>query len=84
MNSDNHSPGRIIETTTATRQDLLKVDPRMLEILVCPVTRTTLEFDRERQELVSRKALLAFPIRDGIPILLYDEARKIEVSATVD
>jgi len=54
------------------------VDPKLLEILVCPVTRTTLEYDRERQELVSRAARLAFPIRDGIPILLEEEARRLE------
>ena len=54
------------------------VDPKLLEILVCPVTKTTLEYDRERQELVSRAARLAFPIRDGIPILLEEEARRLE------
>ena len=54
------------------------VDPKLLEILVCPITKTTLEYDRERQELVSRAARLAFPIRDGIPILLEEEARPLE------
>jgi uncharacterized protein YbaR (Trm112 family) len=54
------------------------IDPKLLEILVCPVTKTTLEYDRERQELVSRAARLAFPIRDGIPILLEEEARRLE------
>jgi uncharacterized protein YbaR (Trm112 family) len=54
------------------------VDPKLLEILVCPVTKTTLEYDRERQELISRAARLAFPIRDGIPILLEEEARRLE------
>jgi uncharacterized protein YbaR (Trm112 family) len=54
------------------------VDPKLLEILVCPVTKTTLEYDRERQELISRAARLAFPIRDGIPILLEEEARPLE------
>ena len=53
------------------------VDPKLLEILVCPVTKTTLEYDRERQELISRAARLAFPIRDGIPILLEEEARRL-------
>jgi uncharacterized protein YbaR (Trm112 family) len=53
------------------------VDPKLLEILVCPVTKTTLEYDREGQELVSRAARLAFPIRDGIPILLEEEARRL-------
>jgi uncharacterized protein YbaR (Trm112 family) len=54
------------------------VDPKLLEILVCPLTKTTLEYDRERQELISHAAKLAFPIRDGIPILLEEEARRIE------
>jgi uncharacterized protein len=54
------------------------VDPKLLEILVCPVTKTTLEYDRDRQELISRAARLAFPIRDGIPILLEEEARRLE------
>jgi uncharacterized protein YbaR (Trm112 family) len=54
------------------------VDPKLLEILVCPITKTTLEYDRGRQELVSRAARLAFPIRDGIPILLEEEARRLE------
>ncbi len=52
-------------------------DRRMLEALVCPLTHTTLSFDAERQELVSRAAKLAFPIRDGIPVMLVDEARQI-------
>ena len=55
-----------------------KVDPRLLEILVCPLTKTTLEYDRTRQELISRSAKLAYPIRDGIPIMLPEEARKID------
>jgi len=54
------------------------VDPRLLEILVCPLTKTTLVYDRERNELVSRAAGLAYPIRDGIPIMLPDEARKLD------
>jgi uncharacterized protein YbaR (Trm112 family) len=53
------------------------IDPRLLEILVCPVTKQTLEYDRDRQELISRAAKLAFPIRDGIPIMLPEEARKL-------
>ncbi len=52
----------------------------MLEALVCPLTHTSLRYDRERQELVSRKARLAFPIRDGIPIMLMDEARPLDDS----
>lgn len=54
------------------------VDRKMLESLVCPVTQKPLEYDRERQELVSRSANLAFPIRDGIPIMLADEARSLD------
>jgi uncharacterized protein YbaR (Trm112 family) len=54
------------------------VDPRLLEILVCPVTRQPLHYDRVRNELVSRAAGLAYPIRDGIPIMLPDEARPLD------
>ncbi len=53
------------------------VDPKLLEILVCPVTKEPLEYDVEAQELISRKAGLAYPIRDGIPIMLADEARQL-------
>jgi uncharacterized protein YbaR (Trm112 family) len=56
----------------------VEVDPKLLEILVCPVTKTTLRYDRERQELISDKARLAYPIRDGIPIMLADEARSLD------
>ncbi len=55
-----------------------RIDPKLLEILVCPVTKTTLDYDAANQELVSRAAKLAYPIRDGIPIMLPDEARKLE------
>jgi uncharacterized protein YbaR (Trm112 family) len=55
-----------------------KVDPKLLEILVCPLTKATLEYDAEKQELISRSAKLAFPIRDGIPIMLVEEARKLD------
>ncbi len=54
------------------------VDPKLLEILVCPLTKTVLEYDAKRQELISRAAALAYPIRDGIPIMLPDEARKLD------
>lgn len=53
------------------------VDPRLLEVLVCPVTRSPLTYDRETNELVSKAAGLAFPIRNGVPIMLRDEARDI-------
>ncbi|HWE99469.1 MAG TPA: Trm112 family protein [Caulobacteraceae bacterium] len=55
-------------------QDL---DPRLLEILVCPVTRGPLQYDREAQELVSRSARLAYPVRSGVPIMLPEEAREL-------
>ena len=58
--------------------EISRVDPRLLEILVCPLTKTTLEYDAEKQELISRAARLAYPIRDGIPIMLPEEARKID------
>lgn len=54
------------------------VDPRLLEVLVCPLTKTVLEYDRAANELISRKAGLAYPIRDGIPIMLPEEARALE------
>jgi len=54
------------------------VDPKLLEILVCPVTKGPLRYDAEHQELISDKAQLAYPIRDGIPIMLASEARQIE------
>jgi hypothetical protein len=53
------------------------LDPKLLEILVCPLTKAPLRYDRARQELVSDKAGLAYPIRDGIPIMLVDEARPL-------
>ena len=54
------------------------VDPKLLEILVCPLTKGPLRYDRERQELISEQAGLAYPIRDGIPIMLADEARRLD------
>ncbi len=54
------------------------VDPKLLELLVCPLTKAPLEYDAEAQELISRQAGLAYPIRDGIPIMLPDEARPLE------
>jgi uncharacterized protein YbaR (Trm112 family) len=55
----------------------MDTDPKLLEILVCPVTRTTLHYDREKQELVSKAAGLAYPIRGGVPIMLASEARPL-------
>lgn len=54
-----------------------EADPALLEILVCPLTKTALSYDRENQELISRAARLAYPIRDGIPIMLPGEAREL-------
>ena len=54
-----------------------RIDPKLLEILVCPLTKGRLEYDGERQELISRQAKLAYPIRDGIPIMLPEEARAL-------
>jgi hypothetical protein len=54
------------------------MDPRLLDILVCPVTKGPLEYDRVRQELISRTAGLAYPIRDGIPVMLESEARRLD------
>jgi len=53
------------------------VDPRLLEVLVCPATGGPLDYDKKTQELVSKKARLAYPIRDGVPIMLPEEARKL-------
>ena len=55
-----------------------EVDPKLLDILVCPVTKGPLEYDQDTQELISKKAGLAFPVRDGIPIMLPDEARRLD------
>ena len=63
--------------TEAANQSVRRVDPKLLEILVCPVTKTPLRYDAASQELISDKARLAFPIREGVPIMLIDEARKL-------
>jgi uncharacterized protein YbaR (Trm112 family) len=64
--------------TTQNDRPAGSVDPKLLEILVCPLTKSALEYDAEKQELVSRAAKLAYPIRDGIPIMLPEEARPLE------
>ena len=56
----------------------ISIDPKLLDLLVCPLTKGALRYDRDKNELVSKSARLAFPIRDGIPILLPSEAREIE------
>jgi uncharacterized protein len=70
---DDKTPPAPVEHDQPTR-----IDPRLLEILVCPVTRSVLEYDAKRQELISRAAHLAYPIRDGIPIMLPEEARPLD------
>ena len=67
-----------MSTDPAPERPHADIDPKLLEILVCPLTKTTLEYDPVRQELISRQAKLAYPIRDGIPIMLPEEARKID------
>jgi uncharacterized protein YbaR (Trm112 family) len=57
---------------------MTRLDPKLLEILVCPLTKGSLRYDEEKQELISEKARLAYPIRDGIPIMLVEEARHLE------
>ena len=59
-------------------QKIDSVDPKLLEILVCPITKGPLQYDRENQELISEQAKLAYPIRDGIPIMLESEARSLD------
>ncbi|PPJ44486.1 Trm112 family protein [Bartonella grahamii] len=56
----------------------MTTDPKMLELLVCPITRSTLSYNRKTQELISLKAKLAYPIRDGVPIMLASEARPLQ------
>jgi uncharacterized protein len=65
-------------STTPPDRPAGSVDPKLLEILVCPLTKSTLEYDAEKQELISRAAKLAYPIRDGIPIMLPEEARRLD------
>jgi len=65
-------------TTTPLDRPAGSVDPKLLEILVCPLTKGPLEYDASAQELISRSAKLAYPIRDGIPIMLAEEARRLD------
>ena len=65
-------------TTSPTDRPAHTVDPKLLEILVCPLTKGALEYDADKQELISRTAKLAYPIRAGIPIMLPEEARKLD------
>ena len=61
-----------------------EIDPKLLEILVCPLTKAPLRYDRAAQELISEEAGLAYPIRDGIPIMLVDEARQLRPEETAE
>ena len=73
--SDNDGKSGAEEAEGATADS---VDPKLLEILVCPLTKGPLRYDREAQELISEQARLAYPIREGIPIMLVDEARSLD------
>ena len=75
-----HDPDNAVapQDEPEAKGEIVKVNPRLLELLVCPLTRTTLHYDAARQELVSRAAKLAYPIRGGIPIMLPDEARRLD------
>ncbi|WP_207484743.1 Trm112 family protein [Arenibaculum pallidiluteum] len=72
-------PGRTEDQ--ATPPSGARVDPKLLEILVCPLTKGPLRYDAEHQELISDRAHLAYPIRDGVPIMLVDEARRLDGEA---
>jgi len=67
-------------TTEKEKPAHIEVDPKLLEILVCPVSKSTLSYNKDSQELISEKARLAYPIRDGIPIMLPEEARNLDAS----
>lgn len=67
-----------INSANNRKKAMTAVDPKLLDILVCPLTKVPLRYDAARQELISDQAKLAYPIRDGIPVMLIDEARKIE------
>jgi uncharacterized protein YbaR (Trm112 family) len=68
-----------VEQNNYNEKEMTKeIDPKLLEILVCPVTKETLIWDKDNQELISKKAGLAYKVKDGIPIMLVDEARKID------
>ena len=66
------------EPATGEQENRAPIDRKLLDILVCPLTKGPLEYDARRQELISRSAKLAYPIRDGVPIMLPEEARKLE------
>jgi uncharacterized protein len=72
-----HSDNQPTDEQPTTGASARTVDPKLLEILVCPVSKQALGYDAERQELISRAARLAYPVRDGIPIMLAEEARPL-------
>lgn len=71
-----------IHTEICNNQTMSKPDPKLLELLVCPLTKTTLEYHEDDNELVSKVAKLAYPIRDGIPVMIVSEARELEAKET--
>ncbi|WP_158809845.1 Trm112 family protein [Beijerinckia sp. L45] len=73
-----HGEASLVPVPGDSIAEVSRIDPRLLEILVCPLTKTTLEYNAATQELVSRAARLAYPIRDGIPIMLPEEARPLD------
>lgn len=80
--TDTPNPNSDPATPSSGGPDQVGVDPKLLEILVCPVTKQALAYDRVAQELISEKAGLAFPIRGGVPIMLVEEARRIDDEPT--
>ncbi len=70
--------GKATGAAPATHRLRHDIDPRLLEILVCPIAKTSLDFDAERGELISRQARLAYPIRDGVPVMIPEEARCLD------
>jgi len=72
------SPPRIKAMSATDNQETRSLDPILLDLLICPVSRGPLTYDRARQELISRQAGLAYPIRDGVPVLLKEEARTLD------
>ena len=75
---DNGLPEANMSEETAPPREPERVDPRLLELLVCPLTKTSLVYDEAAQELISRAAGLAFPIKDGVPLMTVETARKLE------
>lgn len=77
--SDHSEQGDGSKDATAQQgRGALRIDRRLLELLVCPLTRTSLKYDETAQELISSSAYLAYPIRDGVPIMIPDEARELD------